>query len=120
MKVTFFNYPYNINHEKKFEEIITMPDLINLAAMKAFALGGHAKWKDYVDLFFILKYHFTMKEISNRANEIYKDSFNSKLFKQQLAYFKDIDYSEPVIFLQEKPKKDEIKQFLIEAATIEF
>ena len=120
VKVTFFNYPYNINHEKKFEEIITMPDLINLAAMKAFALGGRAKWKDYVDLFFILKYHFTMKEISNRANEIYKDSFNSKLFKQQLAYFKDIDYSEPVIFLQEKPKKDEIKQFLIEAATIEF
>ena len=32
-----------------------MPDLLHLAAMKAYALGRRAKWKDYVDLYFILK-----------------------------------------------------------------
>ena len=64
--------------------------------------------------------YLTLNEISNKAKEIYKDSFNPKLFKQQLAYFKDIDYSEPITFFKEKPKDDEIKQFLIEAATMAF
>jgi hypothetical protein len=32
---------------------ISLPTLLSLAAMKAFALGRRAKWKDYVDLFFI-------------------------------------------------------------------
>lgn len=36
---------------KKFSEslndIIKLPDILTLAAMKAFALGRRAKWKDY-------------------------------------------------------------------------
>jgi hypothetical protein len=51
VKVTFFNYPYKINLDFKFEKL-RMPSLLNLAAMKAYALGGRAKWKDYVDLYF--------------------------------------------------------------------
>jgi hypothetical protein len=97
-----------------------MPELIDLAAMKAFALGGRAKWKDYVDMFFILKNHFSIHEIGRRSNELYKDAFNLKLFRQQLAYFKDIDYSETVKFVSDKPEKDDILQFLIKAATEPF
>jgi hypothetical protein len=32
-----------------------MPTLLSLAAMKAFSLGRRAKWKDYVDLYFLLR-----------------------------------------------------------------
>jgi len=32
-----------------------MPDLFTLAAMKAFALGMRARWKDYVGLYFITR-----------------------------------------------------------------
>jgi hypothetical protein len=39
VKITFFNYPFSIPHKGRFEKIITMPELIDLAAMKAFALG---------------------------------------------------------------------------------
>ena len=121
VKITFFNYPYKIEHKKKFEEIINIPDLIDLAAMKAYALGGRAKWKDYVDLYFILKDYHSINEIATRARGIYKETFNSKLFKQQLAYFKDIDYSEEVVYLPgQDVSKEEIKRFLIDVATEEF
>ena len=99
VKVTFFNYPYAIPHSEKLKNIITMPSLISLAAMKAFALGRRAKWKDYVDLYFILKYHFSLKEVVEETNKIFDQVFSEKLFREQLAYHKDIDYSEEVEFL---------------------
>ncbi|MDA1338541.1 MAG: hypothetical protein O2871_04205 [bacterium] len=57
VQFTFYDYPYEIKAEVKFESYINMPDLLTLAAMKAFALGKRAKWKDYIDLYFILQSH---------------------------------------------------------------
>jgi len=39
--------------------------------MKAFALGRRSKWKDYVDLYFIIKDHYPIQEISRVANNIF-------------------------------------------------
>ena len=39
VKLTFLSYPYQINPESELKGIIKMPDLLTLAAMKAFALG---------------------------------------------------------------------------------
>ena len=66
--------------------------------MKAFALGRRAKWKDYVDLYFILKANHTVSEITAKGVEVFGDEFNEKIFRTQLAYFKDIDYSEQVVY----------------------
>ena len=55
VKVTFFQFPYHVDHPVDFEGIIELPTLLDLAAMKAHALGGRAKWKDYVDLYVLLK-----------------------------------------------------------------
>ena len=55
VKFTWYNYPYQINCSKSLTNIIKMPDLVTLSAMKAYALGRRAKWKDYVDLYFIFK-----------------------------------------------------------------
>jgi hypothetical protein len=43
VKVTFFNYPYSIEHPVKVGSFITIPILLTLAAMKAFALGRRAR-----------------------------------------------------------------------------
>ncbi|MCK4654417.1 MAG: hypothetical protein KAU01_08225 [Candidatus Cloacimonetes bacterium] len=104
-----------------FQNIINIPSLTDLAAMKAYALGGRAKWKGYVDLYFIIKNNFSYKEISDRAVELFQTFFNPKLFKEQLSYFDDIDYSEEVVYLpgQDVPE-EEIKRFLIDVATEEF
>ena len=116
VKVTFFNYPYSIEHPVKFGKFITIPTLLTLAAMKAFALGRRAKWKDYVDLFFILRDYYSIKEISNKAQNVFGQLFSEKLFRQQLAFHKDIDYNEPVGFMVKPVSDDEIKNFLIEKA----
>jgi hypothetical protein len=57
-----------------------------------------------------------MQKIIKRANYIFKDSFNEKLFREQLVYFDDIDFSEEINFFNITPSIDEIKQFLTEAA----
>ncbi len=117
VKFTFFEYPYDIEANKNFDKIIKLPDLLQLAAMKAFALGRRSKWKDYVDLYFIIKNFYGISEIANQANSIYKSLFSEKLFRAQLCYFDDIDYSEEVDFIVEiPPDKSEIKTLLCNVA----
>ena len=99
IKVTFFSFPYKIPANINFQNVIKMPELINLAAMKSFAIGERGKWKDYVDLYFILKYHYSLREIVTITKELFGSFFNEKLFRQQLCYFDDIDYSEEVVFM---------------------
>jgi len=93
-----------------------MPDLLTLSAMKAFALGRRSKWKDYVDLFYILKDHFSIKEISEEALKIFPNQFSEKLFREQLTFHKDIDKTEPVEFLSPEIPETQIKEFLIDKA----
>jgi hypothetical protein len=116
VRITFFQYPFKIDSFEMFKDIIKIPDLLTLAAMKAYALGQRAKWKDYVDMYYIIKDHFSVKKISKRAEEIFKGEFNEKLFRSQLAYFKDIDYSEEIIYLDGYKVDNKI----IERALIDF
>lgn len=120
VKVTFFWYPHVIPHPQWFEKNISMPALLDLAAMKAAALGGRAKWRDYVDLYFILKHHHSIMEITDRANELFKEFFNVRLFKEQLSYFTDIDYSEPVNLLGNNIPENEIKKYLTDISLTSF
>ena len=120
VKTTFFQFPYEVKSYIDFDNVIKMPSLLELAAMKAYALGGRAKWKDYVDLFFIIKYHIPINEIVIKAKELFNHFFNDKLFKEQLSYFEDIDYSEEVEYTGKGFSKEEIKSFLINIALEEF
>lgn len=120
VKIAFFQYPFSINETVDFESIIKIPTLINLAAMKAFALGGRGKWKDYVDIYFLLKDHFSLDDIIKRAEGLFGNVFNDKLFREQLTYFEDINYDEEVIYLNTPIDNDVIKKFLIDAATEKF
>jgi len=97
VKLTFFHFPYKIDFPDKFGYRVKIPNLLTLAAMKAFALGHRAKWKDYVDLYFIIKDHFSVTEISAKGQEVFV-GFDEKLFRSQLSYFEGINYDEVVEF----------------------
>ncbi len=117
VKFTFFEYPYGIAPDCKFENFIKLPDLLQLAAMKAFALGRRSKWKDYVDLYFIMKNHRGINNIIHQATLIYGDLFSEKLFRAQLCFFEDIDYTEEVDYvISNPPTQKEIQGFLCETA----
>lgn len=114
VRFTFFLYPYPIVFSGDLDNLIKIPDLLTLAAMKAFASGRRAKWKDYVDLYFVAKTRHGIKDICRKAAEIFGNEFNEKLFRTQLAYFEDINYSEEIMFMPGfEIGADEIKRGLI-------
>lgn len=120
VKITFFSFPYKVPINSELQGIIKMPDLLTLAAMKAFALGRRAKYKDYVDLYFIIKYHYPVQEISVKAKLIFKEFFIEKQFIAQLGYFKGINYSEEITFLiPNPPTETEVQEFLINVSISE-
>ncbi len=115
VKVTFFHYPFEIPFAENFEDVFRLPDLLTLAAMKAYALGQRNKWKDCIDLYFILEKFYSADEIMQRADELFAPEFNAKIFKTQLAYFDDINYREEVVFKEGfEVDNEEVKRKLIE------
>ena len=90
-------------------------ELAAFLAMKAYALGRRSKWKDYVDLYFLLTKCFSLAEVSAKATELFGELFSEKLFRAQLSYFDDIDYTEQVEYLiPNPPTAEEIKRVLTE------
>lgn len=116
VKLTFLFYPFVVNAEHSFERFIKMPALVDLAAMKAYALGRRATLKDYVDMYFVLKKHVSFVEIVKRAKKIFGNFFNEKLFREQLCYFEDVDLNEKPDFIGEKVDISNLKRYLSEVA----
>ena len=114
VQLTFFHYPFKIEFSEQFNEFFKMPDLLTLATMKAYALGRRAKWKDYVDLYFIINKYHSINKIVERGLAIFSGEFNERIFREQLGYFADINYSEEVEFLPGFETTDQkIKESLI-------
>jgi hypothetical protein len=111
VKFTFLRYPFHIEDIIQ-EERISLADTLNIGAMKAYALGRRSKWKDYVDLYILLQ-KISLDTLISKANTIFDDVFSEKMFRQQLCYFEDVDFSEEVIWRIDKPpKKEKIVDFL--------
>ena len=116
VKITFFEYPYHVEADVD-DMTFRIPNLLTLAAMKAFALGRRSKWKDYVDLYFLFRERFSLPEVISKAEGIYGDEFSAKLFRSQLAYHADIDYSEKVAYMPGHEVEEEaVKAYLIDKA----
>lgn len=117
VKCTFLYFPYPVSHDIPSIGHITMPDALTIAALKAFALGRRAKWKDYVDMYVIFQ-QYTLSNVVTRANEIFAGEFDEKLFREQLAYHQDINYSEAVLFMPGKEiSKETILSTLLTVST---
>ena len=108
VRFTFFCYPFKISFSKNFDKVIKLPDLLTLAAMKVYTLGRRAKWKDYVDLYFVMKDCYDIHKVIKKTGHIFGSEFNEKLFRAQLSYFKDIDYTEKIDYLKGFEVGDEI------------
>lgn len=114
VKLTFYFFPYPIAFNQEFTSKMRMPSLIDLGAMKLFAMGNRAKWKDYLDIFFLLN-EFSFEQLVHRAKELFGSEFNEKLCRVHLGYFDDIDYSEEVDFMPgHEVSADKVKKILLD------
>jgi hypothetical protein len=115
VQFTFFNYPYPLEFSKELDGYLKMPDLLTLAAIKAFAIGQRSKWKDYVDLYFIINKYHSIEKIVKRAKKIFEGAFSERVFREALIYFDDVNYDEEVEYLPGFAVSDEeIKKALVE------
>lgn len=92
--------------------------LSDLASNKAFTVGKRGVWRDYADLFYLLKLKLvSLEQIIEETEKRFGDLFSAKLFLEQLVYNKDIfdfeiDYigrkytPKEVMSLLEKVEKD--------------
>ncbi|MCH8012607.1 MAG: hypothetical protein IIA61_11770 [Candidatus Marinimicrobia bacterium] len=69
-----------------------------------------------MDLYFILKYHVSFEKTAQKAKELFDKAFNEKLFREQLSYYDDIDFSESVDFFSESESENVIKSYLTKLA----
>jgi len=117
VKTTFYDFPFKVPAEVDFNGIIFIPNILTLTAMKAFAIGQRAKWKDYVDISFALK-TYSIQDIADRARTLFGGEFNERLFRSELGYFDDVDYSEEVEFMPGfEVSMDEVKSTLADLST---
>ena len=113
-KIDFVTYHFPlILKPTEFKNIKILP-ILEIAAMKAYALNHRGTLKDYVDLYFVLKDKYVgIKEIKNIAEKKYRDEFNFRLFLEQLVYLDDVK-REKIEFLKEKVTRKEMERFFEE------
>lgn len=112
VEVTFVNHPYKPLRKKVKTDSISLFHLDDLAANKAYTIGRRGQWRDYVDIFFFLKWElYDLNNIIGFAKKKFEGEFNEKLFLEQLVYFDDLLVAETV-YLKESYEENEIKSFL--------
>lgn len=112
VEVAFVHYPYNTLKPRIRCKPMPLFHLDDLVSNKAYTLGRRPAWRDYVDLFFFLKWKlYDISTIVRLSEKKFEGEFNAKLFLNQLTYFEDLDIMETV-FLKEPYTQKEVKSFL--------
>ena len=110
IKITFFHYPFKPLYKVIKTGSISIFDWRDIAADKAYTLGRRPIYRDYVDIFFIIKKGHSLKDILSDAKRKFSGLFSEKLFLGQLIYFGDIqDFK--IEFLEKEYAPEEIKLF---------
>jgi len=115
VKISFIFYPFDL--KKYVLELSDAPIKIlsplGVALAKAYALNRRNAWRDYVDLYVIMKKGIaSINDIVQESRVVYGELFSEKLFLAQLVYTADISEAEiKETQLAEIFSLDEIKTF---------
>ena len=110
VKVTFFNARWKFLEPKKIERF-NLSSLESIASMKVNVMFLRAKYRDYYDLYFLVKRGMSLIEIFDYSRDIV-EGVTFKLFAIALVYIDDIEdddiaYLEPI----EHISKEKIRDF---------
>ena len=112
ISITLVRYPYKPLFKTVSTISLPLFSIKDIALDKAFTIGRRALWRDYVDLFFILKKKYmSIFEVIELAEKKFDVEFNSRLFLEQLTYFRDLEVGK-VTFFKDKYSPKEIQGFL--------
>jgi predicted nucleotidyltransferase component of viral defense system len=115
VKITFLHYSFkSIYSPAALENGMFIFPTEQIAIHKSYTIGRRGEYRDYYDLFMILKHKYmNLGKIISDAKDTYGSIFDEKIFLEQLVYFKDmtnfeiIPPDQGVLF-----QPDEVKRFL--------
>lgn len=114
IKLTFLHYPFHRSFDLiELENGLTFFSVSDIAIQKAYTIGRRGEYRDYFDLYSILKKELiSLERIIQKAEHTYGKAFDAKLFLQQLVYFDDLlNLTVIPIGKEEVPDPDDIKAF---------
>ncbi len=114
VKVTFLYYPFPSNFKLvETESGLLLFPVKQIALQKAYTIGRRGEYRDYFDLYTILKTgQVTLDELIIAAKQVYNSVFDEKLFLEQLVYFADISNFEIIPVSHEpSPSSEEVQQY---------
>jgi len=110
VKISFFYYPYPLIKQLLEEENLKIASIVDIGCMKLSTITHRAAFKDYVDLFFILK-KISLKELLEQ-NRKKHPLLDTNLVLKSLIYFDDISI-DPIGFMPRLAVSlDQVKIFL--------
>ena len=114
VRVTFFNAKYSFLRNNKEISNLKIAILQDIAAMKVNTLFLRAKFRDYYDLFVIVREDILKIEELYAISKIFVNGLNFKLFSTALIFTEDIE-DDNIAHLEPKYKveKEEISEFFI-------
>lgn len=111
IKISFMKYDYKLIEDVLSCEYFNIASIVDIGCMKCSAILSRFLFKDYVDLYFIIK-KIGLKKLISCFEKKFKDTDVSLILKS-LVYFDDI-IEEKIIFKNNnKIDFNEIKEFLL-------
>ena len=87
-KITFVYYPFLNLYPIISTSVINLFHWRDIALDKAYTIGRRAQFRDYVDLFFLMREKkITLDWIIKNAVKKFKSEFPEKIFLEQIVYF---------------------------------
>ena len=82
IKVTFLNYPFRFDLNNVLEtDGLRLFNIYDIAVQKAYTIGRRGEYRDYFDLYIILKDHHTrFDKLVVGAKKVYGSVFDEKMF----------------------------------------
>ena len=112
VKVTFLWYYFKPLNSTVLTASLSLASIGDITSDKAQTIGRRAVWRDYVDIFYLLKNKYVdFDKTIKMAHEKFKGEFVSTQFLEQLRYFDDVK-TVPIEFVKKKYTDDEIKSYL--------
>lgn len=118
IKITFYYEGFGPSLDTIKTKGIDLLDLRDLASNKAVTLGGRGKWRDYVDLYFLIKEKWvTLELMIDTAEKRFGGEFSRKLFLEQLIYTNDLGKFK-IEFLRDEVTPRDITTFFEEQVKV--
>ncbi len=110
VKVSFISYPFAPLFDAIEQEGMRFFSWRDIALDKAYTIGRRSEWRDYIDLYAVIKNGFALADIVSNAKKKFGRVFSEKLFLSQLYYSSDLkDFS--VEFINEEITPGDLKSF---------